>query len=343
MDVRLFNDTPADAQAWDAYVAKHEGATSDHLWGWRRILSKAFGFRPYYLAAIDGGSVAGILPLFHIPRGFGRCALSSIPFGNYGGICADSQVSATALLDQAKGLLHRLKGTYLELRHKTGLPGHSLSPQSLYSRFVFPLTADPALHFQQVGSSNRNKIKKSARRGLRVVSSLDVDQLYPVHTDTARRQGSPCFPRRYFEGVVREFSGKVQIYVAIFEGRAVAYELYLFFKKCMVSQFSGSLSTVWRHYPNHLLFWHGVEQGCTLGFNEIDFCRSRRDSGSANFKRELRFVEEPLEYQYYLAAGREVPQRNPSNPKYQWIIRAWQRLPVAVTQLVGPSLVRYLA
>ena len=30
----------------------------------------------------------------------------------------------------------------------------------------------------------------------------------------------------------------------------------------------------------------------------------------------------------------------PDNPKYQRLIRAWQRLPVAVTKVIGPAVVR---
>jgi hypothetical protein len=76
---------------------------------------------------------------------------------------------------------------------------------------------------------------------------------------------------------------------------------------------------------------------------ELDYCRNRTDSGSANFKRSLHLNEEPLMYQYYLPKGRALPQRNPSNPKYQWVIRAWQRLPLGMTQWLGPAVVRFLA
>ena len=343
MDVRCLNDTPAEVAAWNRYVDESDSATSDHLWEWRRVLSEAFNFRPYYLGAWEGDRLAGILPLFLVPRGFRRSALSSIPFGNYGGICADSEEATQALLQKAKELLLQLRCEYLELRHKTPLPISSLSHQQRHSRFVFPLSGNPAHHFRDLGSSHRNKLRKATQKGLNVISSLDVRQFYPIHLHTAQRHGTPCFPRRYFELIVREFSNKVRVHLVLLKDQAIAYNLFLSFKESYVCQFNGSLSGFLSFYPNNLLFWHAIEEGCSLGKKELDYCRSRTDSGAAAFKRGLRFTEEPLGYQYYLPGHKELPQRNPSNPKYQWAIRAWQSLPAALTERAGPLLVRYFA
>ena len=214
MNVNCLDGTPAEAQAWDRYVAQSSQATSDHLWGWRRVLSEAFGFCPHYLGAQEGERLVGILPLFVIPRGFGRSAISSIPFGNYGGICADSPEVAEILLQKAKDLSHRLRCDYLELRHRTPLPDSTLNPQDLHSRFVFPLNGDSQDHFRKLGTAHRTKIRKATQMGLQVVSSPDVGSLYPVHLHTAQRHGTPCFPRRYFDLILREFYDKVQIHLS---------------------------------------------------------------------------------------------------------------------------------
>ena len=343
MDVTYLNESPAEAQAWNRYVDQSASATSDHLWEWRRVLSGAFHFRPYYLGAWEGDRLVGILPLFLVPRGFGRSALSSIPFGNYGGICADSEEATQALLQKAQELLRQLRCEYLELRHKSPLPLPGLSHQQLHSRFVFPLNGNPEQHLRDLGNAHRKKFQKATRNGLSVVSSRDVQQFYPVHLHTAQRHGTPCFPRSYFQLILREFSDKAKAHLVLLREQVIAYDLILLFKESYVCQFNGSLTSFLSFYPNNLLFWHAIEEGCSLGKKEVDYCRSRTDSGAAAFKRGLRFVEEPLGYQYVLPGNKELPQRNPSNPKYQWAIRTWKALPVALTQCVGPSLVRYFA
>ena len=343
MDVRFCSETRAEAEAWDAYVAASPAATSDHLWGWRRVLLETFGYRPYYLSAVDGGRVVGILPLFRIPRGLGRYALSSIPFGNYGGICADSPAVFTALLDAAKQLLGDLQGEYLDLRHRTPVPNGDLQPQRAYSRFTLPLLGEPALHLQALGSNNRKKLSKARRTGLRLVCSRDMEPLYQIHTHTMRRLGTPCFPRRYFELILEQFSDRAALWFVASGRRFVAYELNLRFKQSLVIQLGGML---WQHahtYPNYMLFWRAIEEGCAHGVVELDYCRNRTDSGSAHFKRQLHLREEPLVYQYYLPDGQPVPQRHPSNPKYRLAISLWKQLPLRLTRWVGPSLVRYFA
>ena len=343
MNIRLFHETPADAGAWDAYVLAHPQATSDHLWAWRRILTGAFGFSPYYLGAVSDEQLVGVLPLFQIPRGFGATALSSIPFGNYGGLCVASEEAARALLDEAKALLRALGGQYLDLRHRRPFEDGSLQPQSLYRRFTLPLARDPALHLKQMGQNNRRKINKALRWGLQVVHSTDASALYPIHLETTHRLGTPCFPYRYFELILEAFGPKAQIHFAAAEGRYVAYDLVLFFKDSMVVQLGGTLGSAMKRYPNNLLFWHAIEHGCARGLHELDYCRNRADSGSAAFKRGLRLQEEPLAYQYHMPDGRVLPQRHPSNAKYRLAITLWQQLPLHLTRLLGPSLVRYLA
>ena len=343
MRIRLFDETPAEAASWDAYVLSQPQATNDHLWAWRRILSGAFGFNPYYLGALEGERLVGLLPLFQIPRGWGRSALSSIPFGNYGGLCADSDDAARALLGEAKALLGALGGRYLDLRHRWPFADGGLREQSLYRRFTLPLLSDPALHLQQMGQNNRKKISRAKRRGLRVVVSRDARQLYPIHAQTARRLGTPCFPRRYFELILEQFGPQAEGQLVACEDRLVAYNLVLYFKDSMVIQLGGALERFLHDYPNNLLFWHAIERGCALGLRELDYCRNRVDSGSAHFKRQLHLQEAPLAYQYYLPDGQAIPQRHPSNPKYRAAIALWKQLPLYLTQRLGPPLVRYLA
>ena len=344
MDIRRFDDTPADAQAWEAYVARCPQATSDHRWGWRRVLARTFGFTPHFLAAVAGEQVHGILPLFEIPRGFRRIALVSIPFGNYGGICADSPAATAALLAAAKELLAARRGAYLELRHRVPLAEATLRQSThQHSRFVLPLASDPAIHARRMGQNNRSKVHRAVRRGLRTVLSQDVGRLYPIYVHTARRQGTPCFPRRYFEEILRTFGDTTRILFVVKGPRTIAFDVLLAFKDSLVCQFSGSLASFYDAYPNDFLFWSAIQHGCALGMKELDFCRSRIDSGTAAFKRKLRFAEEPLDFQYYLPSGQAVSMHGRAEARWQWAIRAWQHLPLAMTRLLGPTVIRYFA
>jgi hypothetical protein len=47
-----------------------------------------------------------------------------------------------------------------------------------------------------------------------------------------------------------------------------------------------------------------------------------------------------LPYEMLLVRRKEVPNFSPTNPKFQFAIRVWQHLPLPVTRMLGPSLVR---
>ena len=52
------------------------------------------------------------------------------------------------------------------------------------------------------------------------------------------------------------------------------------------------------------------------------------------------FNPQPLYYQYYLHRIKEIPNINPSNPKFDLPKSIWQRLPLPITKWLGPKLVR---
>src|SRR6476660_901971 len=109
--------TESDQSAWDAYVAAHAEATGYHEWAWRAIFTQTFGHEAVYVMARDAdGNVRGVLPTVHIKSLlFGR-TLTSLPFLNYGGVLADDDQVARALVDAAAEQARARGCQHLELR-----------------------------------------------------------------------------------------------------------------------------------------------------------------------------------------------------------------------------------
>jgi hypothetical protein len=74
----------------------------------------------------------------------------------------------------------------------------------------------------------------------------------------------------------------------------------------------------------------------------FDYGRSKRGTGSFDFKRNWGFEATPLAYEYRLLARDSVPQNNPSNPRYRALIALWRRLPMPIANALGPAIVRNL-
>jgi hypothetical protein len=77
-----------------------------------------------------------------------------------------------------------------------------------------------------------------------------------------------------------------------------------------------------------------VERGVKI----FDYGRSKVGTGSYSFKKNWGFQPESLFYEFYLVKSASLPDNNPLNPKYQIFIAAWKRLPLIVSQMIGPVL-----
>ena len=66
-------------ESWNDYVGQHPEGTFFHLAEWREVLHRAFGHPSYYLYAVEGNAIRGILPLAHVKSLFFGNALISTP------------------------------------------------------------------------------------------------------------------------------------------------------------------------------------------------------------------------------------------------------------------------
>ena len=88
-----------------------------------------------------------------------------------------------------------------------------------------------------------------------------------------------------------------------------------------------------------LMYWHALQRSIELGQNVFDFGRSSIDAGTHKFKKQWGSQEFPCVWQYYSRRG-DVSDARPNSGRYDKMIAAWQKLPVWVTKLIGPSIIR---
>jgi FemAB-related protein (PEP-CTERM system-associated) len=83
---------------------------------------------------------------------------------------------------------------------------------------------------------------------------------------------------------------------------------------------------------------HAREKSCRW----FDFGRSKNDSGPYKYKKNWGMEPKSLYYYYHLVNAKELPNLSPNNPKYKFFIQMWQKLPLKVSQFIGPFLSKYL-
>ncbi len=82
-----------------------------------------------------------------------------------------------------------------------------------------------------------------------------------------------------------------------------------------------------------------LERAIERGSEEFDFGRSSTDSGTYRFKKQWGAKPQPTVWQYHLRHG-DIDAVRPDSPKYRRRIETWQKLPVWLTRLIGPPIVR---
>jgi hypothetical protein len=98
---------------------------------------------------------------------------------------------------------------------------------------------------------------------------------------------------------------------------------------------------------NHLcanvrLYWAMLTDAIGRGASTFDFGRSTPDEGTYRFKAQWGAEPVPLVWEYWMAGGRPLPDMSPKNPKFSRAIGIWQQLPVSLTRLIGPPIVRHI-
>jgi lipid II:glycine glycyltransferase (peptidoglycan interpeptide bridge formation enzyme) len=102
----------------------------------------------------------------------------------------------------------------------------------------------------------------------------------------------------------------------------------------------GSRSKYRSLLAGYVLYWELIKNGCEIGCSRYHLGRSTAQSTGEAFKNKWNAVPSQLYWQYLLRRTKQVPQLNVHNPRYRLAIDAWRRLPVPVTQVVGPFVAR---
>ncbi len=330
------------AEAWQAYVHAHPSATVFHMMAWSRAVEAAYGHRPMHLTAWSGDRLVGVLPLFLVKSIFVGRVLVSVPYATYGGILADSDEAAKAILVAADELARQSEVEYLELRHRDANK-LDLPEIERYDTFRKFLPENP----EDVLPSLPKKTRAAARKGLESLT-VDIrpdllDSVYELYSFTMRRLGSPNFKRRLFHELQDGYGEDCACLVVKDGDKPVAGVVSYIFRDEIVPYFSGSLPEGMSKNANNVMYLKLMEYAIERGLRRFDFNRTRRDNyGPHAFKRYHGFEPSPLHYQISLNKAKELPNLSPSNRKFVLAGRVWSKLPLWLTRSAGGRITKWI-
>ena len=333
---------PADCSRWDAFVADCGEATFFHRAGWKTVIEQAFGHRTFFLYAEAGGRIEGVLPLAEVRSLLFGHTLVALPFCVYGGIAAASE-RARRVLDEAAGALaERLRVDHLEYRSL--IPHHAdWAHNDLYVTFRKPIDADPERNLLAIPRKQRAMVRKGIKNGLRGEFDPDVDRFFALFAENVHRQGTPALPKRYFAQLRRTFGDDCRVLTVLdAAGTPVSSVLTFYWRDEVLTYYAGAAVAARELAGNDFKYWELMRDAAQRGCRVFDYGRSKRGTGSLDFKKNWGFEPQPLHYEYRLIKGKRVPEHNPLNPKYRLFINLWRRLPLPVANAIGPHIVKSL-
>lgn len=333
--------TDRDRVAWNAFVNAQPAATFFHRAEWQDVIARAFGHRTHYLLAERGGTLSAVLPLVEVKSMLFGHSLVSTPFCVYGGIVAADEESHATLTVAACELAQRLGVDYMEMRN-TQRRHPDWPSKDLYVTFRKPFTDDPDKNLAAIPRKQRAVVRKGIKAGLRSEVDSDLGRHYAMYSESLRNLGTPVFSRRYLEILNETFGDDCEV-LTISQGETpVASCMSFYFRDEVLPYYGGGTTAARAVGGNDYMYWQVMERARDRGCRLFDYGRSKRGTGSFDFKKYWGFEPEPLYYEYYLVKATEVPNLSPTNPKYDKLIQRWRRLPVELTRLIGPPVAKYL-
>lgn len=328
---------------WDAYVQGCSSATMCHQFAWKDVIEHAYGHGTHYLMADREGKTVGILPLVLVQRPLLGSSLTSMPFMDYGGVCADDADTAQFLVERARALMREQKSRSLELRQCDSSVRLGSCREDKVS-MILDLSPGAESIWKALPAKVRNQVRKAEKSGLTVcVGGAELlDEFYEIFIVNMRDLGSPVHGKVFFSEMCVAMGDSVRVTLVRDGKRTVGGLIALFFKDTMFVPWASSLREYFSKCPNNLLYWDAIQDGCKRGYAKFDFGRSTIGSGTYDFKKQWGAQPKQLHWEVLNVDGAAGSTISADDSKYRLVLEIWRRLPIPVTRIMGPRIRRYL-
>jgi FemAB-related protein (PEP-CTERM system-associated) len=184
-------------------------------------------------------------------------------------------------------------------------------------------------------------IRVGQRSGLSArVDIGEIDVVHDLYARSVRRLGTPVFSRRYFRLLCERFGESCSLLVVRHGATPAAGVLSFLYKGAIMPYYAGSRRELASHAVNDFLYWELMRHAIRRGAHSFDFGRSKEGTGAYAFKQHWGFVAEPLRYRVYGNPSASVARDSLEDAPVRLLRRAWSRLPLPLTKLLGPLIVR---
>lgn len=349
--VRVRVATGADQARWNGFVDATPGAQLYHRWEWLDIFAQVYGARATPLIAEEpaapSGRVLGVLPLVAVGLPGRRPALVSLPYFGHAGALVAREPAFHLLLAAARDAARVQGAAHVELRHAHAVPAAAAELPARADKVLMHLALpdSPAALEKQIGSKLRADVRRPQKEGFRAeVGGRElVGEFHAAYAAVMRELGSPCHAAALFDETLARFGDRAFIVRVTYQGRTAGAAFLVGHGDVLEVPCAGTLHAFNKLRPNMLLYWTCFTAAIERGYRTFSFGRSTVDAGTYAFKKNWGAAPVPLPYHYLLPPEAPTPGAHADDGLLARASRAWTRLPLPVTNTLGPVLARWLA
>ena len=297
-------------------------------------------------------STKACLPLILVQsKIFGRF-LVSLPYLNSAGFlfsgntCTGSNL-VSPLIDHAVALADELDVKHLELRHEVRFEHPAFNYErtdKVHMRLALPSSPDELM--ASFKSKLRSQVKKANENPFEVQfggQELLAD-FYKVFAHNMRDLGTPVYSTNLFRQALRSFANsksdsRAELCVVRLNRQPISGALLVHHAHRTEVPSASALREFNPTNVNMWMYWQLLQRAIEQGSVEFDFGRSTLGAGTYKFKEQWGAKPSPAVWQYYVRKG-DPAQMRPDSSKNQRLVEIWKKMPVWLTRIVGPSIVR---
>lgn len=340
-----------EQEVWDDYVLSHSEASPYHLWAWRNSVAQSYKHEPLYFVAEEKHDITGIFPLFHLKFPGMVNELTALPFCDVGNCLADSVEVQTRLLTCAtkiaKELGCRSSSLRGSLRDFGNLSATEEGKKKGKVRMCLSLPQNADVLWGDFKSKLRSQVRKAEKNGVKFYWKREdgVEDFYDVYCQNMHCLGSPPHSKKLFSAIMENYGQRARIGLAVSEGKCIGAGLILSTNTMTSIPWASTLREHNHLGPNMLLYWNFLKFSADAGLKLFDFGRSTEGEGTYNFKKQWGAEPLPLEWFSFNTTSNcvEKIKQTDSAGGRQVAARIWMKLPLSVSNVVGPKLRKYIS
>lgn len=341
-DVRITELNSAGISAWNRYIETIANATAYHQPAWCEAIAQAFNNPTRIWVAVDtANNILGGIPLiFFDSKLFGKFAVS-IPYVNYGGVISEYSNIAKMLLAYLPTLCGTEGLSHIEVRTMQAELGAQSSSKKASMILALPKTQ--AELEKNIGAKVRAQYKKCDEHQPHIKFGKQelLDDFYNVFAENMRDLGTPVYAKDWFATILQDTRINATLCVTYIAHKPVATGFLIGHNKMLEIPWASTLKKANPLNANMWMYKKILDYAIAQQFEFFDFGRSTQDAGTYKFKKQ--WGAEPYVHYWYKilpGASTSAPELNPDNPKFALMIALWKRMPVWLSKIIGPLIIR---